>query len=432
MAMTPSVVVTDRLSDLPDDLLLNILSNLPTHFSVRLSVLSRRFRHLWATVPSVDLECYECSLHGKFKSLCESVFAGRDSSVALVRLRLHCGVCGFHSGILSPWLSRALRHIDLHLPTGNILSLFPVILRLECLESLSISLSGEWNTRYVLPLPVPATCRLRRLKSLHLYGFRAIGELLEGIAASCPALKDVKLVPMKMNSLNLCSPSLRSLYLDCDSDEPLHLRLLCPSLEFLHFESPARLVRHYQLDSPALRSAVIKFGNIHHKHVVSVGDVIRSVANVSELLIHLTESEDIMSRPNEVHVLVDQYLSLPKFSNLKRLDVTACFTEKNVVDLISFLQHTPVLDSLNLTHEVPPLCKTASMKKNSASKLPWSTRGDVFASFTNLGVENKKKEVVKLLSQRVKGRAKAILFKRREPQKLSSRDYYKLTRRLSL
>ncbi|XP_072988321.1 F-box/LRR-repeat protein At3g26922-like isoform X2 [Typha latifolia] len=395
MAMTPSVVVTDRLSDLPDDLLLNILSNLPTHFSVRLSVLSRRFRHLWATVPSVDLECYECSLHGKFKSLCESVFAGRDSSVALVRLRLHCGVCGFHSGILSPWLSRALRHIDLHLPTGNILSLFPVILRLECLESLSISLSGEWNTRYVLPLPVPATCRLRRLKSLHLYGFRAIGELLEGIAASCPALKDVKLVPMKMNSLNLCSPSLRSLYLDCDSDEPLHLRLLCPSLEFLHFESPARLVRHYQLDSPALRSAVIKFGNIHHKHVVSVGDVIRSVANVSELLIHLTESE-------------------------------------NVVDLISFLQHTPVLDSLNLTHEVPPLCKTASMKKNSASKLPWSTRGDVFASFTNLGVENKKKEVVKLLSQRVKGRAKAILFKRREPQKLSSRDYYKLTRRLSL
>lgn len=47
--------MVDRLSHLPDDLLHHILSLLPsTNLRAQTSVLSRRFRHLWISTPSLD------------------------------------------------------------------------------------------------------------------------------------------------------------------------------------------------------------------------------------------------------------------------------------------------------------------------------------------------------------------------------------------
>ncbi|KAM0861859.1 hypothetical protein ACQ4PT_045639 [Festuca glaucescens] len=45
----------DRLSALPDATLTRILSHLPTDHSVRTSMLSHRWRRVFATVPVVDL-----------------------------------------------------------------------------------------------------------------------------------------------------------------------------------------------------------------------------------------------------------------------------------------------------------------------------------------------------------------------------------------
>ncbi|KAJ4843848.1 hypothetical protein Tsubulata_035545, partial [Turnera subulata] len=49
--ITTTTTTTKTLNDLPDDILLGILSLLPTKASIQTSIISRRWRHLWHRVP---------------------------------------------------------------------------------------------------------------------------------------------------------------------------------------------------------------------------------------------------------------------------------------------------------------------------------------------------------------------------------------------
>lgn len=81
----------DRLSALPDALLHHIMSFLKAWEVVRTCVLSRRWRHLWASVPCVDLRVGQDDydeVPEDFPDFVRHLFRHRDEKAALDTLRL--------------------------------------------------------------------------------------------------------------------------------------------------------------------------------------------------------------------------------------------------------------------------------------------------------------------------------------------------------
>ena len=103
----------DRLSVLPDALLHHIMSFLKAWEVVRTCVLSRRWRHLWASVPCLDLRVGQDDYDGvpeDFPDFVRLLFCHRDATVALDTLRLRSSnVDGAHNeDDARLWISTAI------------------------------------------------------------------------------------------------------------------------------------------------------------------------------------------------------------------------------------------------------------------------------------------------------------------------------------
>ncbi|KAL2334799.1 hypothetical protein Fmac_016012 [Flemingia macrophylla] len=73
----------DRLSNLPDELIHRILSTIDAKSCVQMSVLSKRWRNLWTTLPVLNLQDTSFSDPVLFESFVDHVLSHRDSSTNL-------------------------------------------------------------------------------------------------------------------------------------------------------------------------------------------------------------------------------------------------------------------------------------------------------------------------------------------------------------
>lgn len=98
----------DRISRLPDAVLCHILSLIPTKYAVRSSIVSNRWKNMWASAPNLDFEdrsnrCiaekkYKCDTVG-FSTLVDRVLSLRDSSIDIT-----C-ICFLNYNISAPELN---------------------------------------------------------------------------------------------------------------------------------------------------------------------------------------------------------------------------------------------------------------------------------------------------------------------------------------
>uniref|UniRef100_A0A0D3GX85 F-box domain-containing protein n=1 Tax=Oryza barthii TaxID=65489 RepID=A0A0D3GX85_9ORYZ len=102
----------DRLSALPDAVLFRIVSHLRARQAVRTSVLSKRWRHVWASAPRVDVRhpcaCDERADQERLHGFVTTMLLRRRPFAPIKALRL----CWSHDGDANNWIAHAVRQID--------------------------------------------------------------------------------------------------------------------------------------------------------------------------------------------------------------------------------------------------------------------------------------------------------------------------------
>ncbi|KAL6207350.1 hypothetical protein ACLB2K_018308 [Fragaria x ananassa] len=299
----------DKISQLPDALLSHMLSFLLTKDAVRTSILSKRWKNIWASVPSLDFGTEYMSGAG-FVSFVDRVLYYRDS-LDIQRFRLHFECFPIDTSSIDRWIRTATSH--------NLVEL-----------DLCLNFSG------VVKFEVPES--VFECKTL---------DLLEKLFSYFPVLEDLSVEGKWYDDVNcnvkLFVPKLKRLSINVQStgyfDEPYecYFSIDAPKLEFLNLNVDILPSMSFD-NAKSLVKAVLGFYYhlaILHEHFCDrTTKILAAVSNVEHLsqLIFLDAS------------------CIPAFGNLIHLKLVLhnCYRWEVLAEL---LKKTPNLECLVLEHE---------------------------------------------------------------------------------
>ncbi|KAL1206636.1 F-box/FBD/LRR-repeat protein [Cardamine amara subsp. amara] len=186
------VPVEDRISQLPDSVIAEILCHISTKDAVRTSVLSTRWRNLWESVPELDISSYRFSSDvNSFVSFAERFFDPHMKSWVR-KLRLSMSKSPDDKSFLNRWIdavsTRRIQHLDLRLYHFNSSdSILPLsIYTCQTLVHLQLHHAILVNAE-VVSLPC--------LKIIHLEETTCPNEAtLEKLISGSPLLEDLTLI----------------------------------------------------------------------------------------------------------------------------------------------------------------------------------------------------------------------------------------------
>lgn len=235
--------LVDRISDLPDEILLDILSLLPIKSAAETSILSRRWRFLWTNVHCIDIQYsdtrYDEDACNKFTRFVNSILQLHNAPT-IDKFYLHC-LCAHDPSYFKTWFGIAIsKNIrELHLDCCNAgyreLELPANLFTCQTLEILTVYSNGD------IFINVPSnSVSLPRLTSLILTGVMFVtDESFQNLVSGCTVLKYLKVTRLFLDiptSFKISSPSLKHMdlydqvYYHGDSHS---LEIDAPALEYL-------------------------------------------------------------------------------------------------------------------------------------------------------------------------------------------------------
>ncbi|XP_074272694.1 F-box/FBD/LRR-repeat protein At5g56420-like isoform X3 [Silene latifolia] len=237
--------IEDRLSGLPDELIVHILSFMPTLDAVR-TMLLRRFQNLWTFVPALRFDFHEMiciddkppSTHVAFSSFTcfvrNALLLNRRSTIDTFRLCIgelgekskDTKIIGDVRMLLRYAVEREVKDLYFHYnapffdPPGCVFTSQYLV---------TLTLAG-CTLKHYEHQSQPQMVNLRKLSLLYVYGStKAFNQLISG----CPCLQELFINTAfgpELLSLNINSPSVRKLYLRVYEGS---YNLNCPSLKIL-------------------------------------------------------------------------------------------------------------------------------------------------------------------------------------------------------
>ncbi|XP_012842067.1 PREDICTED: putative FBD-associated F-box protein At5g56440 [Erythranthe guttata] len=189
----------DRISDLPDSVICHILSFLRTKFSVRTSILCRRWMHLWAYVPNLLFHTENQEIDYQLQTWV---------TFAVVRNVQKLYLCFLSKEDVRGFLPR-------------------------CLFTCKTLVAMRLRSCGVIPVRRAAVC-LPLLKKLHLIYVRfEADESLTHLISGCPVLRELSIkLSHAMAYCNVSSPTIKRLMLDFKSDGT-RLEINTPAVKYL-------------------------------------------------------------------------------------------------------------------------------------------------------------------------------------------------------
>nr|XP_051194241.1 FBD-associated F-box protein At5g56370-like isoform X2 [Lolium perenne] len=240
----------DRLSALSDDLLHRILGPLDARLAAgQCSLLSRRWRHVWATMPHVTLVGHASERFG------DNLLLLRDGDNKLRALTLHSASTD-HFAHQCRWLrhvaSHGIRVLDIALGTADDVELPDCVFNCTTLEEITVSASA------VRQVVAPKTICLPCLKKLHLR-FMQLSDpsVADKLTSGCPALEELDLSRCSLGVFRVSSDTVKTLSVTaCDY---LEIHVSAPSIASLKLSVAGRV----KLDAmPSQHLELLRFGSL--------------------------------------------------------------------------------------------------------------------------------------------------------------------------
>ncbi|CAA7051614.1 unnamed protein product [Microthlaspi erraticum] len=206
----------DRISELPDPLICQILSHLSTKETVSTSVLSTRWRSLWLWVPSLDLSSESFPDFNTFKSFGYRLFdANRGSCIHKVKLYIGDNKL-YGDDYLTSWIDalvkRKIQHLDVRYDSEPENCEMPLSLytckTLVYLKLFQVSFRDAESSKLSIAGSVSLPC----LRTMHLeLVFYPDEAAFEGLVSSCPVLEELTVVGCETVGSTVFRVSSRSL-----------------------------------------------------------------------------------------------------------------------------------------------------------------------------------------------------------------------------
>ncbi|XVF03964.1 hypothetical protein REPUB_Repub05bG0039400 [Reevesia pubescens] len=233
----------DRISHLPDAILSHILSFLSTKKAVRTSILSTRWRYLFASVSNLDFELNDrclprqkslkSSITSSFMNFVDKVlfFHNRTS---IEKFRLKCGQ-GVDSTRVYGWISAALwrgvQHLDLNISIDKFTTLPGVLFTCRALVTLKLDINFVFN--------VPNDVCFPNLKTLHLKSVVfSNDDSVQRLFSNCVVLEDLVIEGCgweDISKLYISNPLLKRLTIDGKCS--MKIAIDAPNLVYLKYRT---------------------------------------------------------------------------------------------------------------------------------------------------------------------------------------------------
>ncbi|KAJ1695492.1 hypothetical protein LUZ63_012190 [Rhynchospora breviuscula] len=225
---------SDRISNLPDSLLIDILALLDPRDAAQTCILSKRWYNLWAFVPSLsfDMEKFKGKADN-FNNFVSSFLRLRDKASDVHKFALRYAVpldTKFSDLVIWAWIMYASEHkvknLVVHL-FGWPCHFLSNKSRFHCDTLENLHLCG------IVLMEADDLC-LPKLKTLSLIDVTAHGESIQKLLSGCPALITLIMCYSTMYTSSISFGSIKSLTIECCTlGGSLISRLLVLNLEFV-------------------------------------------------------------------------------------------------------------------------------------------------------------------------------------------------------